>query len=144
MNLSYTRGFNRYTDECLYFRDDALIRGFRNDSLSGETRLAISLEPVVFLPKPVIGFRFALFAFADVGLLAGERFIEGEYQTIAALGAGIRLRNDQLVLNTLQIRLEWFPNTPPWSRESWIGANSIVKLKPPGFEPLPPGVMPFR
>jgi hypothetical protein len=144
MNLSYTRGFNRYTDECLYFRDDALIRGFRNDSLDGDTRLAISLEPVIFLPRPVIGFRFALFAFADAGVLAKEGFIEGGYQTIAALGAGVRIRNDQLVLNTLQIRFTWYPYTPPWSEESWITANSIVKLSPPRFEPAPPGITPFR
>lgn len=144
MNLSYTRGFNRYTDEYLYFRDDALIRGFRNDSLAGETRIAISLEPVIFLPKPVIGFRFALFAFADAGLMAKERFTEGEYQTIAALGAGVRIRNDQLVLNTLQIRFTWYPFTPPWSEGSWITANGIVKLRPSRFEPAPPGITPFR
>lgn len=144
MNISYTRGFNRYTDECLYFRDDALIRGFRNDSLSGDTRIALSLEPVLFLPRPVIGFRFALFAFADAGVLAREGFIEGGYQTIAALGAGVRIRNDQLVLNTLQIRLTWYPFTPPWSEGSWINAASLVKLRPPRFEPAPPGVTPFR
>jgi hypothetical protein len=144
MNLSYTKGFNRYTDEYLYFRDDALIRGFRNDSLAGETRLAVSLEPVIFLPRPVIGFRFALFAFADAGVLAEEGFTEGGYQTIAALGAGVRIRNDQLVLNTLQIRFAWYPFTPPWSEGSWITANSVLKLRPSRFEPAPPGITPFR
>jgi len=143
VNIKYTRGFNRYADECLYFRDDGLIRGFRNDSLSGGTRLTLSMEPVLFLPRPVIGFRFALFAFADAGVLAREGFMEGGYHTVTALGAGVRIRNDQLVLNTLQIRLTWYPNSPPWSETSWITANSLIKLKPPRFEPDPPGVTPF-
>lgn len=144
VNCSYTRGFNRYSDELLYFRNDGLIRGFRNDSVSGCTRLAFSLEPVLFLPRPVIGFRFALFAFADAGVLAKGGFTEGDYSMVTAVGAGVRLRNDQLVLNTLQIRLAWYPGSPPWSESSLITADGVVKLKPPRFEPGPPGVTPFR
>ncbi|MCB9027782.1 MAG: hypothetical protein H6545_01500 [Bacteroidales bacterium] len=143
VNLNYTRGFNRFADECLYFNNNDLIRGFRNDSLSGGTRLVISVEPVLFLHKPVAGFRFALFAFADAGLLVREGFMDGGYYTVPALGAGVRIRNDQLVINTLQIRLAWYPNSPPYSVHSWITANSLVRLKPPRFEPSPPGVAPF-
>jgi hypothetical protein len=143
INLNYTRGFNRYADEYLYFRNDGLIRGFRNDSVMGVTRLALSLEPVLFLPQPLIGFRFAIFAFADAGVLAREGFLNGEYNTVTALGAGVRIRNDQLVMNTLQIRLTWYPNSPPWSVSSTITADGLVRLKPPRFEPGPPGVVPF-
>ncbi|NLE34622.1 MAG: hypothetical protein GX622_05940, partial [Bacteroidales bacterium] len=88
-------------------------------------------------------FRFALFAFADAGLLVREGFMDGGYYTVPALGAGVRIRNDQLVINTLQIRLAWYPNSPPYSVYSWITANSLVRLKPPRFEPSPPGVSPF-
>jgi hypothetical protein len=143
VNLSYTRGFNRFTDECLYFNNNDFIRGFRNDSVSGGTRLIVSVEPVLFLHRPVAGFRFALFAFADAGLLVREGFLDGGYYTVPALGAGVRIRNDQLVINTLQIRLAWYPNSPPFSDHSWITANSLVRLKPPRFEPSPPGVTPF-
>jgi len=143
MNLNFIRGFNRYSDECLYFRDDGLIRGFRNDSLSGNTRIALSVEPVLFIHKPVIGFRFAVFAFADAGLLSRGKFMGEDYYTVAALGAGVRIRNDQLVLNTLQIRIAWYPNSPPWSESSPITANSLIHLRPPRFEPDPPGLVPY-
>jgi len=144
VNLNYTQGFNRYSDEFLYFNNDALIRGFRNDSLSGCTRMTCSVEPVLFLPRPLIGFRFAIFAFVDAGILASDGFSAGVYNAVAALGAGVRLRNDQLVLNTLQIRLAYYPNSPPWSESSWINAAGIVKLRPARFEPGPPGLTPFR
>ncbi|MFN2314280.1 MAG: hypothetical protein ABR531_07460, partial [Bacteroidales bacterium] len=58
-------------------------------------------------------------------------------------GAGIRIRNDQLVMNTLQIRFAWYPNAPPYSQKSWIAADGIFRLKPPDFLPDPPGVTPF-
>ncbi|HOR08748.1 MAG TPA: hypothetical protein PLM05_01920 [Bacteroidales bacterium] len=143
INLNFCRGFNRYTDEYLYFRDDGLIRGFRNDSLGGNTRIAVSVEPVLFVYKPVIGFRFALFAFADAGLLSRGRQMGSDYYTVAALGGGVRIRNDQLVLNTLQLRIAWYPNSPPWSESSLLTANSIMRLRPPGFEPDPPGLVPY-
>jgi len=144
VNLDYTRGFSRYTDESLYLNNSSFIRGFSNDSINGGTRITLSLEPVLFLHKPVIGFRFALFAYTDVGLLLGEGFKDGNYYTVPALGAGIRIRNDQLVLNTIQIRLAWYPHSPPYSEKSWITAGNIERLRSPGFEPGPPGVTPFQ
>lgn len=142
-NLSYTRGFNRYDEECLYLRNNSLIRGFRNDSISGGTRIAVSVEPVLFLHRPVAGFRLALFTFTDLGILVREGFIDGGYYAVPALGVGIRIRNDQLVLNTLQIRLAWYPNSPPYSENSWIAVDGLQRLKPPRFEPDPPGVTSF-
>jgi len=144
VNAYYTRGFNRYTDECLYLRNSNLVRGFRNDSISGGTRLAFSLEPVLLINRAALGFRFAVFAFADYGLLVREGFFDGGYYSVAALGAGIRIRNDQLVMNTLQIRFAWYPNAPPYSQKSWITADGILRLKPPDFLPDPPGVTPFN
>jgi hypothetical protein len=144
VNAYYTRGFNRYTDEYLYLRSSTLVRGFRNDSISGGTRLALSLEPVLLISKPAIGFRFAVFAFADYGLLVREGFFEGGYYPVTALGAGIRIRNDQLVMNTLQIRFAWYPNAPPYSQKSWIATDGVVRLRPPDFMPDPPGVTPFN
>jgi hypothetical protein len=142
-NIYYTRGFNRYTDECLYLRSSDLVRGFRNDSISGGTRLVFSLEPVLFISKPLLGFRFAPFVFTDVGILVREGFTAGGYYTVPAIGAGIRIRNDQLVMNTLQIRFAWYPNSPPYSVKSWITADGMIRLKPSDFEPDPPGVIPF-
>ncbi len=144
VNVYYTRGFNRYTDEYLYLKNSTLVRGFRNDSISGNARLAFSLEPVLLINKAALGFRFAVFAFADYGLLVREGLFDGGYYSVAALGAGIRIRNDQLVMNTLQIRFAWYPNAPPYSNKSWIAAEGILRLKPPDFLPDPPGVTPFN
>lgn len=144
VNLYYIRGFNRYTDEYLYLRNDDLIRGFRNDSITGNNRIIATFEPVLFTARPRLGFRFAIFAFADAGFLIRGALNSGDYNQIYALGAGVRIRNDRLVLNTIQIRLAWYPNLPAYSESSWITLDGIVRLKPPGFEPDPPGVITYR
>ncbi len=144
VNLYYTRGFNRYSDEYLYFKSSNLVRGFVNDSINGNHRIVISVEPVLFTPKPVYGFRFALFTFADAGFLIKGNLGSGEYHNVTGFGLGVRIRNDQLVINTIQLRFGIYPSSPPWSETSWASVNGIVKLRPPGFEPGPPGVIPYR
>jgi hypothetical protein len=144
VNFYYMRGFDRYTDEFLYLRNNDLIRGFRNDSVCGSNRIVVTFEPVLFTYKPLIGFRFAFFTFADAGWLVKGSFDAGEYFSVLGLGAGVRIRNDQLVFNTIQIRFAYYPYSPPYSETSWFTANGIVRLKPPGFEPGPPGVIPYQ
>lgn len=144
VNLYYIRGFNRYSDEYLYFRNNDFIRGFRNDSINGDNRIIATFEPVLFTARPRLGFRFAVFAFADAGVLIRGALNSGDFDYISAFGAGVRIRNDMLVLNTIQIRLAWYPNLPPYSQASWITVNGIVRLKPPGFEPDPPGVITYQ
>lgn len=143
VNLYYMKGFDRYTDEFLYLHNDDFIRGFRNDSVKGNTRIVLSVEPVLFTYKPLIGFRFAFFAFANAGFLAGGDTDSAHYGALG-FGAGVRIRNDQLVFNTIQIRFAFYPLTPPWSETSWVNLNGLARLRPPGFEPGPPGVIPFR
>ena len=144
VNLYYTRGFNRYSDEYLYLKSSDLVRGFVNDSINGNHRIVISLEPVLFTPRPLYGFRFALFTFADAGFLIKGNIHEGEYYNVTGFGIGVRIRNDQLIINTIQIRFGIYPNSPPFSESSWISVKGIEKLRPPGFDPGPPGVIPYR
>lgn len=144
VNIYYTRGFNRYSDEYLYLKSSNLVRGFVNDSINGNHRIVISIEPVLFTPKPLYGFRFALFSFADAGFLIKGNIGAGEYHNVTGFGLGVRIRNDQLVINTIQLRFGIYPGAPPWSETSWASVDGIVKLRPPGFEPGPPGVIPYR
>ncbi len=115
INLDYTRGFDRYTDEYLVFNSENGFSGFGNDSVGGAQRLSVGLESVVFSPVNFYGFRFAVFGFADLGFLFGTNEFVGSGDLLSAIGLGIRIRNDNLVLNTLQIRLGFYPNLPHYS-----------------------------
>jgi hypothetical protein len=142
--LDYTRGFDRNTDEYIGFRKGNGFSGFRNDSVNGTQRLSVSLESVLFSPVNLIGFRFAFFGFTDFSFLSGSNEIIGNGYTLTSIGLGIRLRNDNMVFNTLQIRFSYYPNPPYYSNISPVVVSGQQLLKPNNFEPGPPSIIPFR
>jgi hypothetical protein len=143
-NVDYTRGFDRYSDECLVYRDENGFSGFRNDSIGNDQRLSFSIESVLFSPVSLYGFRFAAFGFADFAFLFGTNDFVGSGDILSAIGIGVRIRNDNLVLNTLQIRLGFFPNLPEYSRIKRLIISGEQLLKPNNFEPGPPSLLPYK
>jgi hypothetical protein len=142
--FQYTRGFNRYTNEFLKFTTDNGFSGFTNDSINGTQRLSVSLESVLFSPINLYGFRFAFFGFTDLAFLSGTTEILGRGYTLSSIGVGIRIRNDNMVFNTLQIRIGYFPNPPAYSTISPIIVSGEQLLRPANFEPGPPAVIPYK
>ena len=143
-NIDYTRGFDRYSDEYLDFKSENGFSGFRNDSTGNSQRLSLSIESVVFSPVNFYGFRFAVFGFADFGFLFGTNDFVGSGDILSSIGFGVRIRNENLVLNTLQIRLGVFPNLPEYSRISQMIISEEQLLRPNTFEPGPPSLLPYK
>ncbi|MCX6321361.1 MAG: hypothetical protein NTX93_06070 [Bacteroidia bacterium] len=142
--IDYTRGFDRYTDEFLKFSTDNGFSGFKNDSVSGKQRLSVSLESVFFSHVNLYGFRIAFFGFADFSLLSGTNEIIGNGNTLSGIGMGFRIRNDNLVFNTFQIRLGFFPNHPLNSKINHLTMTGEQLLRPNNFDSGPPSIIPYR
>ncbi len=142
--LDYSRGFYRYDDEFLHIGEDNGIRGFKNDSLFPDQRLYLNLEAVAFSKAFLYGFRFALFGFADVVLLARDKNFYEYDNIISGLGIGLRIRNENLIFNTFQIRFGIYPGAPPNSILQYVDIDGEKLLNPPGFDPRAPGVTEFR
>jgi hypothetical protein len=108
---SWVYGINRLPGEVTYIKDD--IRGQSSDQVVGTNKLILSLESVMFSPWDLYGFRFALYAFGDLGLLAGEdeKLFKNE-NFLGSFGIGVRIRNESLVFKTIRLRLAYFPRTP--------------------------------
>lgn len=96
VNIDYTRGFDRYTDEYISINNNNEFSGFKNDSIKGIRRLSVSLESVLFSPANFYGFKFAFFGFADFSFLSGTNDITGNGYALTDIGLGIRIRNDNL------------------------------------------------
>ena len=142
--LHYTRGFGRYSNEYLKFIGENGFSGFANDSAMGTQRLSVSLESVLFSPVNLYGFKFAFFGFTDFSFLSGTNEMLGNGSRLSSIGVGIRIRNDNLVFNTLQIRIAYFPSHPEYSRISPIDISGEQLLRPANFEPGAPAVIPYR
>jgi hypothetical protein len=144
VNIDYTRGFDRYIDDFITIPKVNGFTGLSNDSLRGSQRIVLSLESVVFSPRNYLGFRFAVFGFGDFAYITGtkEATFNGGY--LSGIGIGLRIRNDNLVFNTFQIRIGFFPNPPPYSRINDIIVSGEQMLRPANFDPGPPDVIPYR
>jgi hypothetical protein len=144
INIDYSRGISRYSDEHLIFVDNNGFTGFRNDSIRGTQRFTVSLESVLFSPANYHGFRFALFGFTDVGFLYNANQTIGNGFNLLSLGLGLRIRNDNLLFNTLQIRLAFFPNPPIYSRINNISVSGEQLITPYNFDASKPLIIPYR
>jgi hypothetical protein len=144
VTIDYSRGIGRYTDEHLIFIETNGFSGFKNDSIYGTQRFTASLESVLFSPSNYHGFRFAFFGFSDLGFLYNSGQVLGKGVTLLSLGLGLRIRNDNFLFNTLQIRLAYFPNPPLYSKINYITVSGEQLLKPNNFDASKPLVIPFR
>jgi hypothetical protein len=142
--VDYTRGFDRNTDEYLAYKRENSFSGFRNDSAGGAQRLALNIESVLFSPGNLYGFRFAFFAFGGIGYLFGTNEFVSQGELLSSIGLGVRIRNDNLVFNTFQIRVGFYPNLPKYSNTNNVTVSGEQLLKPGNFDPGPPTILPYR
>ncbi len=143
-SLDYTRGFKRFENEYLFIGDEYGMRGFKNDSIFPDQRIYINLEAVAFSKTFKYGFRFAFFGFADM-VIYSEGTPAYKYDNmVSGLGLGLRVRNDNLIFNTFQIRFGIYPGAPPYSILHYIDIDGERLLNPPGFDPEEPGIQKFR
>lgn len=105
LNFNYTRGWNRLDGfrESIGFVDEARLRGLRED-VYGCHRLVGTSETVVFTPWKIHEFRFAMYGFADLGLIGNDMNLFGN-RFFSTIGVGVRIKNENLVFGTINIRL---------------------------------------
>ncbi|NPA37168.1 MAG: hypothetical protein GXO47_10010, partial [Chlorobi bacterium] len=113
IDLIYLRGFNRLPFEYTYLNEsDDGITGFSSMEERGKEKFVIKTENVLFKPKRLWGFQFAYFSFFDMGFIGDGHKIIFSNTPYFSLGVGLRIRNDNLVFKTLQIRFAFLPIVP--------------------------------
>ena len=114
VDLIYLRGFNRLPFEYTYLKESKQgITGFTSMEERGKEKFVLKTENVLFKPKRFWGFQFAYFSFFDVGFIGNGRKMIFSNTPYFSFGAGLRIRNDNLVFRTVQIRFAFLPNVPP-------------------------------
>lgn len=144
VTASYTRGFNRYSMEYLTINDNYGLMGYQNDSVYGTQRFNMHWETVCFTPWVFYDFRFVCFLYADHSwLVKGTDKLFGKLP-YTSFGLGIRIRNDRLVFNTIEISFSFFPNVPVGSKTRNFGISGEPLLNPPNYLPQAPNLIPFK
>lgn len=128
VGMNYKYGINRFDDEFLTLNNREGIAGFRSDSLMGMQRLKSDFEVVVFSPLYTYGFRWAFFSRAEAGILAPDNVDIWTGKVYGSVGLGIRIRNERLVFNTIQLKFAWYPVSPPYGVTSPVNISEINAL----------------
>lgn len=128
VGINYKYGINRFDDEFLTLNNREGIAGFRSDSLMGMQRLKSDFEVVVFSPLYTYGFRWAFFSRAEAGILAPDNVDIWTEKIYGSIGFGVRLRNERLIFNTIQLKFTWYPVSPPYGVTSPVTISEINAL----------------
>ncbi|MBS3774852.1 MAG: hypothetical protein KGY70_06685 [Bacteroidales bacterium] len=141
--LDYSVGYNRFPEETLRLDKSRDIRGFPNYSeLYGNKKLVFRSETVGFTNIYYYGFRLAFYGFCDFGFLGPSREFILQNPIQSGFGIGMRLRNENFVFNTFQIRLGYYPSLTH-DNSFLVNVSGEKSLKPVRYTPKPPQVIDF-
>lgn len=143
VNIDYTKGINRYKDEYLTLNRQFGLNGFVNDSLRGNERFNMHFETVCFSPWYFYEFRFVFFASAELSLFGKNRSVWNN-SLYSGFNFGVRIRNERLVFNTIELRFHLYPFKHPYSDTNLITLSGEQVLSPPNFITKPPSTSTFQ
>lgn len=142
INVNYTGGFNRFKNEYLVINDRLGLPGFINDSVTGLRRLNVHWEISCFTPWNIYDFRFVMYAFANHSWLSQQgHFSRRPY---SGIGVGIRIRNERLVFNTIQLRFALYPRIPGGTKVNNLIMSGETLFNPADFLPQAPQIAPYQ
>ncbi len=108
-NMELLSGINRYSEEYLVINRRYGIRDFFSLDTKGTNRLKINIESVRFWAWNKSGFRIAHYFFADAAFLSNNLQTILKDKFYGGIGFGIRVHNESLIFNVLEVRLSWIP-----------------------------------
>lgn len=144
IKLNYTIGFNRLEIENLLLLNSNGIRGFGSRIGKGKQRLTLNVENVFFQKKSILNFQSALFSFCDIGIVGPSEQSIFKQSYYAGLGIGLRIRNENLVFKTIQLRLAYYPNHPSDVNSFGFILDGVSKTRFYNFQPRGPEPLRFE
>jgi hypothetical protein len=119
VNLSFTQTLKNKYNEALRINSIYGIPQLNKEQIKGGTRISANWETVLYNNRPILGFKSAPFVFGNLTYIrtVGNPILKGDIYT--ALGSGLRIRNENLVFGTIELKGCYFPRTnqqlSPWN-----------------------------
>lgn len=126
----YTQIINRQVADWIEVTSK-YIPGFRSDTLTADSRLAFSLQGVLYTPVALLGFRMAPFAQIDMVATRCEAcgFSNNTYW---GLSAGLRTRNENLIFGTIELKATYIPQDEYGNSKFVFGFKQNLRVKNTG------------
>ena len=107
-----TIGINRFSYDSLTLNDGYGLDGFNSPELSGTNRLLFTLQTQSYAPWNFIGFRFGPYLICSLGMLGNAVTGFKNSKVYSQIGLGVLIKNENLVFNTFQISISFYPLIP--------------------------------
>ena len=106
-----TIGLNRFLTDSLTINDGVGIDGFDGE-ISGTKRILVKFQTQTYAPWDLLGFRFGPYLIYSIGMLANEKSDFKNSRLYSQIGLGLLIKNDNLVFNTFQFSVAFYPLIP--------------------------------
>jgi hypothetical protein len=110
-DLGFAQLFNQKEKRALDINDVNGITNFRADSLVGNMRFNSRYDIIVFTPWKFIGFNIATSLRAEASYLIKDFQVIHKADLFTGISAALRIRNENLVFNTIEARILYYPRT---------------------------------
>lgn len=119
INLSFTQTLKNKFNEALLISSSYGIPQLNKERIYGGTRITANWESVWYNSRSFFGFRTSPFAFGNITYLrtVGQPIKSGDIYS--SIGSGMRVRNENLIFGTIELKAFYFPRTnlqiSPWN-----------------------------
>ena len=124
-----TKQFIPVLEQPLIIRSIYGLPYFEYGYIDADLRATVKTEAVFYHTKKFLGFGFAPFAFGDMIMLKPTRESLSKSDLYSAVGAGFRIRNENLLFGTIEARFSYFPRTLPNMNPFKIKFNTNLRFK---------------
>lgn len=142
IGVTWKRMINPREAAYLSTENEIGIRGLRRFALQATDQIGLRWESLVFTPVDIGGFRMACFAYVDITTVKNT-FESNKWNRYSGIGIGFQFKNDETSLNTILVRLSYFPNSPDGAKLTNLGVHSSSPLKIRDFNFSAPSVATF-
>ena len=107
-----TIGINQFYYDSLTLKEGYGLDAFNSSALSGSRRMLFTLQTQSYAPWYLLGFRFGPFITYSLGMLGDSKTGFKTSKVYSQIGFGVLLKNENLVFNTFQISISFYPLIP--------------------------------
>ena len=119
INISFTETLKNKFNEALLINSGYGIPQLNNERIYGGSRITANWESVWYNSRSFYGFRTSPFAFGNITYLRTVGQPIGSGDIYSSIGSGMRLRNENLIFGTIELKAFYFPRTnlqvSPWN-----------------------------
>ena len=119
INVSFTETLKNKFNEALLISSSYGIPQLNKERIYGGTRITANWESVWYNSRSFFGFRTSPFAFGNITYLRTVGQPIGNGDIYSSIGSGMRVRNENLIFGTIELKAFYFPRTnlqvSPWN-----------------------------